>query len=146
MSSLCSVKQFWLDGVNHTSPLTHPARCSLHKLSLPEYFCSDCIVGGSMWRHNDVTITVLQRPHGSALNIRRPLLMTKSIERVTHWWWWVGNHWYVALTHYRYETYMVPLIARFMGPSWVPSGADRTQMGPMLAPWTVLSGRALTRL
>ena len=26
------------------------------------------------------------------------------------------------------------LIARFMGPTWVPSGADRTQVGPMLAP------------
>ena len=32
------------------------------------------------------------------------------------------------------------LIARFMGPTWGPSGADRTQMGPMLAPWTLLSG------
>ena len=33
------------------------------------------------------------------------------------------------------------LIARFMGPTWGPSGADRTQVGPMLAPWTLLSGR-----
>ena len=32
------------------------------------------------------------------------------------------------------------LITRFMGPSWGPSGADRTHMGPMLAPWTLLSG------
>ena len=32
------------------------------------------------------------------------------------------------------------LIARFMGPTWGPSGAGRTQMGPMLAPWTLLSG------
>ena len=32
------------------------------------------------------------------------------------------------------------LIARFMGPKWGPSGADRTQVGPMLAPWTLLSG------
>ena len=31
------------------------------------------------------------------------------------------------------------LIARFMGPSWGPSGTDRTQVGPMLAPWTLLS-------
>ena len=30
-------------------------------------------------------------------------------------------------------------IARFMGPTWGPSGADRTQVGPMLAPWTLLS-------
>ena len=27
-----------------------------------------------------------------------------------------------------------------MGPTWDPSGADRTQVGPMLAPWTSLSG------
>ena len=29
------------------------------------------------------------------------------------------------------------LIARFIGPSWGSSGADRTQVGPMLAPWTL---------
>ena len=32
------------------------------------------------------------------------------------------------------------LIARFMGATWGPPEADRTQMGPMLAPWTLLSG------
>ena len=32
------------------------------------------------------------------------------------------------------------LIAKFMGPTWGPHGADRTQVGPMLAPWTLLSG------
>ena len=34
----------------------------------------------------------------------------------------------------------VVLIARFMGPTWGSSGADRTQVGPMLVPWTLLSG------
>ena len=29
------------------------------------------------------------------------------------------------------------LITRFMGPTWGPSGADRTRVGPMLAPWTL---------
>ena len=29
-------------------------------------------------------------------------------------------------------------IARFMGPTRGPSGADRTQVGPMLAPWILL--------
>ena len=33
-----------------------------------------------------------------------------------------------------------PLVARLMGPTWGPSGADRTQVGLMLAPWTLLSG------
>ena len=32
------------------------------------------------------------------------------------------------------------LIARFMGPTWGPSGADRAQVVPMLAPWISLSG------
>ena len=40
----------------------------------------------------------------------------------------------------RYIEHMWSLIARFMGPTWGPSGADRTQVGPMLAPWTLLSG------
>ena len=34
------------------------------------------------------------------------------------WWIWVT---------------LAALIARFMGPTWGPSGADRTQVGPMLA-------------
>ena len=31
--------------------------------------------------------------------------------------------------------FITTLIARFMGPTWGPSGADRTQVGPMSAPW-----------
>ena len=34
-------------------------------------------------------------------------------------------------------------IARFMGITLGSSGADRTQVGPMLAPWTLLSGLSL---
>ena len=30
--------------------------------------------------------------------------------------------------------------AKFMGPIWGPPGSCRPQMGPMLAPWTLLSG------
>ena len=33
------------------------------------------------------------------------------------------------------------LIARFVGSTWGPPGDDRTQMGPMLAPWILLSWR-----
>ena len=35
---------------------------------------------------------------------------------------------------------MCALIAGFVWPTWGPSGADRTQVGPMLALWTLLSG------
>ena len=46
-----------------------------------------------------------------------------------------GKKWYFV------PAYVSPtLIARSMGPTWGPSGADRTQVGPMLAPWTLLSG------
>ena len=45
-----------------------------------------------------------------------------------------------AISKYRGYSVMVTLIARFMGPTWGPSGTDRTQVGPMLAPWTLLSG------
>ena len=31
-------------------------------------------------------------------------------------------------------------IAKFMGPTWGPPGSCRTQIGPVLAPWTLLSG------
>ena len=36
------------------------------------------------------------------------------------------------------------LIARFVRRTWAPSGADRTQMGQMLASWTLLSGNIFT--
>ena len=34
-------------------------------------------------------------------------------------------------------------IARFIGPTWGPSGADRSQVGRRWAPWTLLSGMEL---
>ena len=43
----------------------------------------------------------------------------------------VLNHW------------MASLIARFKGPTWGPPRADRTQVGPMLTPWILLSGFAI---
>ena len=33
-----------------------------------------------------------------------------------------------------------------MGPTWGPPGDDRTQVGPMLPPWTLLSGMAWSRM
>ena len=45
----------------------------------------------------------------------------------------------VVIAAYIVMTLMSP-IARFMGPTWGPSGADRTKVGPMLAPWNLLSG------
>ena len=36
-------------------------------------------------------------------------------------------------------------IAKFMGPTWGPPGSCRPQMGPKLAPWTLLSGKTILR-
>ena len=44
-----------------------------------------------------------------------------------------------------YASALPPLITMFMGPTWGSSGADRTQVGPMLAPWILLSGHAVGR-
>ena len=38
----------------------------------------------------------------------------------------------------------VSQISKFMGPTWGPPGSCRPQMGPILAPWTLLSGVSLT--
>ena len=42
----------------------------------------------------------------------------------------------------RVSPWIRALIARFMGPTWGRSEADRAQVGPMLASWTLLSGWA----
>ena len=36
-----------------------------------------------------------------------------------------------------YDRVKHTLIARFMGPTWGPSGADSSQVGSMLAPWSM---------
>ena len=41
--------------------------------------------------------------------------------------------------------HVISLTARLMGPTWGPSGAGRTQVGPMLVPWTLLSGIQSTK-
>ena len=40
----------------------------------------------------------------------------------------------------------LPQIAKFRGPTWSPPGSYQHQMGPMLAPWTLLSGTILYKL
>ena len=51
----------------------------------------------------------------------------------------ICNHTAVYCCDSAFFVTMVSLIASFMGPIWGPSGADRTQVGPMLAPWILLS-------
>ena len=37
-------------------------------------------------------------------------------------------------------------IAKFMGPTWGPPGSCRHQMGPMWAPWALLSGLSYSKI
>ena len=48
--------------------------------------------------------------------------------------------WCIGAVIFRFRIIITSLITRFMGPTWGQSGADRTQAGPVLAPWTLLSG------
>ena len=64
----------------------------------------------SIWSNDDYSLPLCQRYH----DVNKPQVITNG--------------------------FIHPLIAKFMGPTWGPSGADRTQVGPMLAPWTLLSG------
>ena len=38
------------------------------------------------------------------------------------------------------KSFLLLQIAKFTGPTWGPAGSCRPQMGPILAPWTLLSG------
>ena len=52
----------------------------------------------------------------------------------------MNTYWHTLIRNAIVNNLKDPLIAVFMGPTWGPSVADRTQVGPMLAPWTLLSG------
>ena len=85
------------------------------------------------------------------LGCNNPLAFQQHDEtfRYTHyssmvWPWlrWVtpfGNQQGDSLVTKGVTLHILPLIAKFMGPSWGPPGAARTQVGPMLVTWTLLS-------
>ena len=56
-------------------------------------------------------------------------------------WRWLTKTCISRMYTYHIYVYSIMIqIARFMGPTWGPPGDDRTQVGPMMAPWTLLSG------
>ena len=74
---------------------------------------------------------------------------------IIHYWYTMISSTQYYISHYNenstivntiriHSNHLVPcwtpsLIARYMGPTWDPSGANRTQVGPMLDPWILLS-------
>ena len=105
------------------------------------------------WRHNGRDNVSNHQPHDCLLNslFRRrskktsklrvtglyvgnspgtgefPTQMASNAENVSIWW----RHHVLPVT---------TQIARFVWPTWGPPGSCRPQVGPMLAPWTLLSG------
>ena len=66
------------------------------------------------------------------------------------WYWisaWFGycKDWFGHCNDTGSFKRLPPLVTRFMGPTRSPSGDDKTQVGPMLAPWTLLSGTEQTQ-
>ena len=50
---------------------------------------------------------------------------------------------YTVFVEIWHREFITLQIARFMGPTWSPPGSCLPQLGPMLAPWTLLSGTVL---
>ena len=88
----------------------------------------------------------------------------KYSSRNKHWDLWAGQYFSSRWPHvmFKYCTriallYVISIqvpywwgkgsqILRFMGPTWGPPGSCRSHMGPMSAPWTMLSGVAYAGL
>ena len=70
-----------------------------------------------------------------------PLVITlnKLLKKLSRCWWfempWCSSDITVMISS------CITQITKFMGPTWGPPGSCRPQMGPMLAPWTLLSGK-----
>ena len=65
-----------------------------------------------------------------------PWMLCVQVTLLPHWLGkWLGKE-YMTSFYLNWST----LIARLIGPTWGPSGTDRTQVGPMLGTWTMLSG------
>ena len=61
--------------------------------------------------------------------------LTRSKRQIMAPWFMkpLGSHWPVRVFHAPIKFLIYSLIARLMGPTWGPPGADRTQVGPMWA-------------
>ena len=77
-----------------------------------------------------VNVFSTYRAHTHALTHSRPGCITPS----------------ASTCYFTIFLWLMTKIANFMGPTWGPPGSCRPQMGPMLAPWTLLSGDAANSL
>ena len=72
----------------------------------------------------------------------------KSKTKHKLWWSVAISTFHVLTINWFYDKFVNhhidTQIAKFMGPTWFPPGFCRPQMGPMLAPWNLLSGQFMS--
>ena len=92
------------------------------------------LVSTSSLPHASLTFRPQQNSHHSADETFKCICVTEKVAL------WLGFHWNLFVWVPLIICYHRSQIAKSMGPIWGPPGADRTQVGPMLASWTLLSG------
>ena len=132
----CVLWSLWQCDISITLPLDVISRSRKHwVISFPSYMyslhvisrsCKYCVISSSPYMYTCISDTN-----------RSPLLAEIYCDQIMDSWW---HHikWWDKTTHPRPE-FNGALITRFVGPRWGPSGAARTQVGPMLAIWTLLA-------
>ena len=81
-----------------------------------------------------------------SLNLIHFLMMNYSNDEWPPWLWTCTPLWLLRFGYHFIGVWdedpvaQMFQIAKFMGPTWDPPGSCQPQMGPMLAPWTLLSG------
>ena len=95
----------------------------------PCLFLQDSKTFGSRWMSIKTSWQMAWRTDHSS----SPMQLKSSVLVASDICWWVQGQ-----TLHMWKD--ITLIARFMGSTWGPSGAERAQVGPMLTPWTLLSG------
>ena len=126
--------QSWKCSHNHNKVYsgrpTGTSAIQIESIKIPQsHHLSDHLWLAGIMGANNVRMCNL-RLH-SYLAVNRCGCFDISSSSITGWWIETQLHWMLV---------ELSLITKFMGPTGGPPGADRTQVGPMLAPWTFLSG------
>ena len=92
------------------------------------------------WHQICTRASATTMPTGLTLVLCKWYYIRKSKLKTLYQIWKYFNTWLNKKLHENVADNKTSLKAMFMGPTWGPPGAEGTQMGPMLAPWTLLSG------
>ena len=142
-------------GEIHRSPVDSPHRGPVMRKAFP---CHDVIPGPCL-TYSDLTLSQAFQPMAAQLSMKAapPLAKILATASLTHLWCVVafrhvcatprlGCCWTTPIVMHRLwrgnsklyysQSHVATLIARFMGPTWGPPGADRAHVGPMkIAIW-----------